>query len=73
MQIPVTQSRLKLRALLIALAVTIPLAGVLPYGLTRDPGRFRPRSLDGRHQPLCSGYLMVAFSTPRLSAGGSSW
>ena len=46
MRSPVTQ-RLNLRAVLIALAVTIPMAGVLIYGLTRDP-RAIPSPLIGR-------------------------
>src|SRR3989475_12941241 len=50
MQSPVTRSRLNLRALMIALAVTIPITGVLIHGLTRDP-RAIPSPLIGRPAP----------------------
>src|SRR2546428_12324235 len=50
MQSPVTQARLNLRALMIALAVTIPITGVLIHGLTRDP-RAIPSALIGRPAP----------------------
>ncbi len=74
MQNPVTRSRLNLRALLITLVATIPITVVLIHGLTRDP-RAIPSPLIGRpaRHPLCSGYLMVASSTRRLSGEGSLW
>jgi len=50
MQSPVTRSRLNLRALMIALAVTVPITGVLIHGLTRDP-RAIPSPLVGRPAP----------------------
>lgn len=50
MQSPRSRSRLSLRALLIALAVTIPIAGVLIFGLTRDP-RAIPSPLIGQPAP----------------------
>lgn len=50
MKIPVMQSRMNLRFLLTALAITVPIAGALIYGLTRDP-RAIPSPLIGQPAP----------------------
>src|SRR5256712_13765844 len=77
MQSPVTQARLNLRALMIALAVTIPITGVLIHGLTRDP-RAIPSPLIGRPAPtfvlrLFDGGALDTKTLRGRGAGGNFW